>query len=304
MDKIQCLMVFIRVASHGTFTAAANELNITQSAVSKKIAWLEQSIGITLFHRHARAISLTKSGKQYLDLAKKLTEELSAAESQLRQEQTLVSGRLRLSVPSAFSEQLLSSPLSEFMTLNPSLSVDIAVSDRFIDLVENDIDIAIRASYLKDSGLKAKWLMDHELVYFASPDYLANHPALETAIDLEQHQCLTYALSTPSNLWRFNDDGEVLKIKVHERFRSDNPQMLVKMAILGQGVAAMPRWMIEQEIRSGTLTTVLEQYQRAKLPMYLVYKDVEHQPQSIRSFIDFLANYFADKELKNSSTFE
>ncbi|RBW65625.1 LysR family transcriptional regulator [Vibrionales bacterium C3R12] len=296
MDKIQCLTVFTRVAFHGTFTAAANELNITQSAVSKKIAWLEKEIGITLFHRHSRAISLTNGGKQYLKLAIKLTEELSTFESQLRQEQTIVSGKLKLSVPSAFSVRLLSSPLNEFMNLNPNLTVDVSVSDKLVNLVEDEIDIAIRASYLKDSGLKAKWLMDNELVYFASVDYLASHPPIMKARDLEQHKCLTYALSNPSNLWRFYDGKEELRIKVHERIRSDNPEMLVKMAKLGQGVTGMPKWMIEKELKSNELKIILDQYQPFKLPMYLIYKDVDHQPQSIRSFIDFLSDYFFRNE--------
>nr|WP_269460904.1 LysR family transcriptional regulator [Vibrio splendidus] len=292
VDKIQCLTIFTRVAFHGTFTAAANELNITQSAVSKKIAWLEGDIGITLFHRHARAISLTNSGRQYLKLATRLTEELSTFESQLRKEQTLVSGTLKLSVPSAFSVKLLSSPLNEFMNLNPNLTVDVSVSDKLINLVEDDIDIAIRASYLKDSGLKAKWLMDNELVYFASPDYLTNHPSIVKASDLNQHKCLTYSLVKPSNVWRFDDGKEELKIKVHECIKSDNPEMLVKMAKLGLGVTAMPRWMIEEELKLNTLKLVLEQYQHAKLPMYMIYKDVDHQPQSIRSFINFLSDHF------------
>lgn len=296
MDKIQCLTVFTRVAFHGTFTAAANELNITQSAVSKKIAWLEKDIGITLFHRHSRAISLTNGGKQYLKLAIKLTEELSTFESQLRQEQTIVSGKLKLSVPSAFSVRLLSSPLNEFMNLNPNLTVDVSVSDKLVNLVEDEIDIAIRASYLKDSGLKAKWLMDNELVYFASVDYLASHPPIMKARDLEQHKCLTYALSNPSNLWRFYDGKEELRIKVHERIRSDNPEMLVKMAKLGQGVTGMPKWMVEKELKSNELKIILDQYQPFKLPMYLLYKDVDHQPQSIRSFIDFLSDYFFRNE--------
>lgn len=292
MDKFDCLKVFSRVASLGTFTAAANELNTTQSAVSKKIAWLEKQVGITLFHRHARAISLTTGGKQYLRLALKLTDEMNLVESQLRQEQTSISGTLKLSVPSAFSVQKLSEPLNEFLNLHPELSVDVSVSDKFVDLVESDIDIAIRAAYLKDSGLKARWIMDNELTYFASPDYLEKHPPIEIADDLTLHQCLTYSLSTPSNLWRFND-GQETKVKIKEQVRSDSPEMLVQMAKLGQGVAAMPKWMVEHELKSGSLTQILEQYKTVKLPMYMVYKDSEHQPQRIRAFIDFISNYFS-----------
>ncbi|WP_063668608.1 LysR family transcriptional regulator [Aliivibrio fischeri] len=293
MDKFDCLKVFTRVARLGTFTAAANELNTTQSAISKKIAWLEKQVGITLFHRHARAISLTTGGKQYLRLTLKLIDEMNLVESQLRHEQTSISGTLTLSVPSAFSVQKLSIPLNEFLNLHPDLSVNVSVSDKFVDLVESDIDIAIRASYLKDSGLKAKWFMDNELVYFASPEYLAQHPSITDAHELTQHQCLTYSLFTPSDLWRFSEGNTELKIKVKEQLRSDSPGMLVKMATLGQGIAAMPKWMVEHELKSGALTQVLEQYKTVKLPMYMVYKDSEHQPQRIRAFIDFMSNYFS-----------
>lgn len=294
MDKLYCLQLFIRIAQLGTFTAAANEFNTTQSAVSKKIAWLEQQVGLTLFHRHARSIALTDSGQQYLALATKLTEELRVGESQLRQEQTSVSGRLKLSVPSSFSVQLLAAPLNEFLQLHPSVSVDVSVSDKLVDLLDDDIDIAIRATYLKDSGLKAKWLMDNQLVYVASPEYLAQHSVIESASDLSQHRCLTYTLSNPSNIWRFKQNDEELKVKVHEHIRSDNPAMLVEMAKLGQGIAAMPKWMIENELKSDQLTLILEQYPSFKLPMYLVYKESGHQPLRIRAFIDFLSGYFVN----------
>lgn len=134
--------------------------------------------------------------------------------------------------------------------------------------------------------------MDNELAYFASPDYLEKHPPIEIADDLARHQCLTYSLSTPSNLWRFND-GKETKVKIKEQVRSDSPEMLVQMAKLGQGVAAMPKWMVEHELKSGSLTQILEQYKTVKLPMYMVYKDSEHQPQRIRAFIDFISNYFS-----------
>ncbi|WP_104024246.1 LysR family transcriptional regulator [Vibrio hyugaensis] len=293
MDKFDCLKVFSRVAQLGSFTAAANELNTTQSVVSKKIAWLEKEVGITLFHRHARAISLTSSGKQYLELAQTLTEQMDFFESQLRQEQASVSGELKLSVPSAFSVRLLSTPLNEFLNQHPELNVDVSVSDKFVDLVEGNIDIAIRAAYLKDSGLKARWLMDNELVYFASPSYLEKRDPILSAHDLSKHCCLTYSLSNPSNLWRFSDGNEAIKVKVKEQVRSDSPEMLVQMTKLGQGIAAMPKWMVEQELNNGELIQVLKQYQSVKLPMYLVYKDSEYQPQRIRTFIDFLVQHFS-----------
>jgi len=293
MDKFDCLKVFTRVAALGTFTAAANELNTTQGAVSKKISWLEKRVGITLFNRHARAISLTNGGKQYLDLALKLTEEMDFFESQLRQEQASVSGILKLSVPSAFSTRLLSEPLNDFLNLYPDLSVDVSVSDRFVDLVEEDIDIAIRATILKDSRLKARWFMDHDLAYFASPGYLKKHPPIVSVSDLSQHQCLTYSLASLSNVWRLSDAKQEFTVKVNEQLRSDSPEMLMQMAKLGQGIISMPKWMVEEELQAGTLKQVLEQFKSANLPMYLVYKDSEYNPQRIRTFIDFIADYFS-----------
>ena len=292
MDKLDCLKVFIGVAQLGTFTAAANELNTTQSAVSKKIAWLEKQLRFTLFHRHARAIRLTPNGHHYLEFALQLTEDIDLFESQLRAEQTSIAGVLKLSVPSAFSVQLLAEPLSQFLTLHPNVTVDVSVSDKFADLVDDNIDIAIRASYLKDSGLKAKWLLDNELVYFAAPSYLDTHSPIESAMGLERHQCLTYSLATPSNVWYFPVKDAVQKVKVNEYIRSDSPEMLVQMARLGQGVAAMPRWMIEKDLNDGRLIQVLADLSTLKRPMYLVYKNVEHQPQRIRAFIDFLSDYF------------
>jgi DNA-binding transcriptional LysR family regulator len=292
VDKFDCLKAFTRVASLGTFTAAANDLNTSQSAISKKIAWLERQVGITLFSRHARAISLTHGGKKYLDLALKLTEEMDFFESQLRQEQASVSGVLKLSVPSGFSTRLLSEPLNAFLNLYPDLSVDISVSDKFVDLVEEDIDIAIRATHLKDSRLKARWFMDNNIVYCASPRYLEKHPPIISAGDLGQHQCLTYSLANLSNLWRLTDGTEEVKVKVNEQIRSDSPEMLTKMAKLGQGIIAMPSWMVKEEVQAGTLKQVLEQYKSVKLPMYLVYKNSEYHPQRIRTFIDFIVNCF------------
>lgn len=204
-----------------------------------------------------------------------------------------VQSKLRLlGVLKAFSAQLLAEALSQFLDRHPKVTVDVSLSDKFADLVDDNIDIAIRASYLKDSGLKAKWLLDNELVYFAAPSYLDAHSPIEHAIDLEKHQCLTYSLATPSNVWYFPVKDAVQKVKVNEYIRSDSPEMLVQMARLGQGVAAMPRWMIEKDLSDGRLIQVLADLSTLKRPMYLVYKNVEHQPQRIRAFIDFLSDYF------------
>tara|TARA_Y100001956_G_scaffold82437_1_gene103329 strand:- start:1514 stop:2320 length:807 start_codon:yes stop_codon:yes gene_type:complete len=266
----------------------ANEMNITQSAVSKKISWLENDLGFRLFDRNPRQIVLTHQGKEYLANTAKLLEELELVESRIKGELTTISGRIAISAPSAFATQRLAAPIHQFMTLHPKVTFNVSVNDKMINLLEDNTDIAIRASVLKDSGLRAKKLLDHQVCYFAANTYLDSHPAPNNAQDLVQHQCVTYSLISPSNIWKI--DGE--KVKVQETFTSDNPEMIVDMAKRGCGIAAMPRWMVEEEFNQGNLVEILSHLEKPSLTMYAVYKNDEHLPFRIRAFIDFLADYF------------
>jgi DNA-binding transcriptional LysR family regulator len=294
MDKLECIKLFSKTARLGSFTVTANELNITQGAVSKKIAWLEHNLGFTLFHRTSRKINLTDAGEQYLKYCNELIEKMTITEQRLKNELSTVVGVLKISAPSAFATQRLAVPISKFLSLNPRVSVEISVNDRQVDLYSNDIDIAIRASHLKDSGLKAKKLINHELCYFASPEYLKKHGTPLHSNDISIHSCITYSLSTPSNVWHFNKDKHI----VRELISSDSPEMIVKMAVLGCGIAAMPKWMIQKHIDNKELIELFDSTEKHSLPMYAIYKDVDYLPYRIKAFIDFIANYFAIDELK------
>jgi len=288
MDKLESMKLFCRVAQLGSFTLVANEQNITQSAVSKKVAWLEDAIGITLLHRTSRKVSLTDQGAQYLRYANRVIEEMEQTEAQLKGELTSVSGKLTLSAPSAFAIQRLAKPISLFTQLHPNLQIDLSVQDQFVDLYQSNVDIAIRASYLKDSNLKARKLLDHNVCFFASPDYLKQHGHPHTPEELTHHACLTYSLTSPSNIWVIN--GE--KYQVNEAFSSDSPEMLVEMARLDNGIAAMPRWMVEADLQKRRLIELFVETEKMSLPMYAVYKSSQYQPYRIRAFIDYLVDYF------------
>lgn len=293
MDKFDCLQLFIRVSHLGSFTAAANELNVTQSSVSKKIAWLEHKVGIALFHRNNRAIQLTAQGYQYLQYSEKTIDEMAHFESSLKDELKEVKGHLKLSVPSTIVTQLLIRPISDFMTLHPDLTIDTSVNDRQVDLIENNIDIAIRASVLEDSGYKARFLFNNHAIYFASPGYLRDKAVPTLLSDLQSHDCLTYSLMSPSNVWSFhNNDKTDTKVVVREVFKSDSPELLLKMALLGHGIAALPNWMVEDYLKNGSLIQVLGSYQTMTLPMYAVFKNDDYQPYRIRAFVDYLLDYF------------
>lgn len=291
VDKFECIKLFNQTARLGSFTATANELNMTQGAVSKKIAWLETSLGFTLFHRTSRKIVLTNAGEQYLKYSQELIEKMTITEQRIKNELSQALGELKISAPSAFATQRLAEPIRDFLYLNPKVSINVSVNDKQVDLYNDDIDIAIRASFLKDSGLIAKKLLDHELCYFASPEYLKQYGTPLTHKEITQHHCITYSLSNPSNIWRFNKD----KFAVQEVISSDSPEMIVKMAVLGLGIAAMPKWMVQKHIDKNELTEIFESVEKNSLPMYAVYKNADYLPFRIRAFIDFLANYFAGK---------
>ena len=294
MDKIECIRIFVETAQLNSFTATANKLDMTQSAVSKKIAWLENDLAMTLFQRNSRKISLTHAGKDYLTYCVRFLEEMSAIESQLKRETESVEGELKISAPSAFSSMLLSELLQAFIEQHPGIRINLSVDDRIINLNEHNIDVAIRASQLKDSGLKARFLFNNNVQYFASPNYLHKHGIPKHPQELNKHHCLTYSLMSPANEWRFTDKNrQFSSVKVNQIFTSDSPEMLLKMARQGLGVVALPDWMGKEFVENGELTKLLEQWSNNYLPMYAVYHASEYLPQRIRVFIDFLAEHLS-----------
>ncbi|CAH6836453.1 LysR family transcriptional regulator [Vibrio chagasii] len=297
MDKIECIRIFVETAQLNSFTATANKLNMAQSAVSKKIAWLESDLGMTLFQRNSRKISLTHAGKDYLSYCSRLLEEMSTIESKLKRETESVEGELKISAPSAFSIMLLSKPIKAFIEQHPNIRINLSVDDRIVNLNDHNIDIAIRASQLKDSGLKARFLFNNNVQYFASPEYLNAHGTPEQPQDLSRHQCLTYSLMTPANEWQFIDENQKeSRVKVKQTFTSDSPEMLLNMAQRGLGVVALPDWMGKESVQKGKLQVLLDDWSNNYLPMYAVYHASDYLPQRIRVFIDFLVEHLKDSD--------
>lgn len=236
---------------------------------------------------------LTEQGKLYLEYSERLVEEMSQIESRLRGELNEVKGKLKLSVPSAMATKLLVQPISDFMEMHPGALFNVSVNDNRVDLIEADIDVAIRASVLEDSGYKAKYLFNNDAVYIASPDYLSQCGTPLHAEDLTDHQCLTYNLSSRPNSWSLKEhDGTLHKIRLSPAFASDSPELILKMALERKGIAALPRWMVSQYLDEGLLQEVLTSYEGMSLPMYAVYKADSYQPFRVRAFIDHLAAYF------------
>ena len=266
---------------------------MTQGAVSKKIAWLENQIGFKLFHRSSRNINLTQQGQDYLEYCEQFIEQIAQVETRIKGELTQIKGELKLSVPSALATQLLVEPIDQFMSEHPELNFKVSVNDQKVDLIESDIDIALRASVLEDSSYKARHLFDNKAIYMASPSYLDEHGIPKEAEDLTKHRCLTYNLSSKSHSWTLIDkQGNPHRVKVNSIFSSDSPELLMQIALSGQGLVLLPDWMGGRHIDNGKLVQVLDHYESMSLPMYAVFKSDAYQPYRVRAFIDFLVGYF------------
>ncbi|WP_047049539.1 LysR family transcriptional regulator [Vibrio mexicanus] len=287
MDKIGAMRLFVRSVQLGGFTAAAVESNTTQSSVSKKIAALEQNLGVPLLYRTSRKQELTDAGRRYFEFSLKFLAELDNIEGDLLDEQQTLSGRLNVSAPIAFGQRLLPEIVASFNQQYPLISLNLTLSDKISDLVADDIDIAIRAHKLEDSQLKARYLFENKALTVASPSYLAKFGTPSHPNDLEAHQCLLYALSDTQHLF-FKIDNEITKQKVKSRISSNNADTLLSLCIKGLGVAALPSWMVEDEIKNNRLSTILDDYNGMSLPMYAIYKQSDYTPLRVRYFIDHL----------------
>lgn len=288
MNKLTCIKIFTQVARLNSFTAAADELNMTQGAVSKKIAWLESDLGFTLFHRSSRSINLTDAGMQYLAFCQQFLEQMRLMETGLRNELSKVIGELKISVPSAFATQQLAKPVSEFLALHPEVSISLSVNDRPVDLLQDDIDIALRVNFLKDSSLKARKLMDHPMCFFASPDYVAQQGVPTSVSEISEHTCITFSIANPADVWQIGKE----KYPVKAQLTSDSPEMIVEMALLGHGIAIMPRWMVQRYFDNGRLLELFTAIEKPSLPMYVLYKNSDYIPYRVKAFVDFFVGYF------------
>lgn len=289
MDKIDAIRCFVRVVQLGSFTAAADEMNITQGAISKKVTKLETDLTFTLLHRTSRQLALTELGQQYFTYCCRMLEEQDEVESSLRSQQQSIQGTIRLSVPSSLGPLLLAEPIAVFLKQYTEVSVDITVDDRLSDLVSDNIDIAIRANKLADSSLKARYLFDSNVAYCASQAYLDTNGVPYTPESLLGHNCLTYSLIQSTKSWAFDAvDRSRQQFEVTGNFSSDNADMLLAMAKQGVGIVALPYWMVESEIKAGKLVEILKGNGQFSLPVYAIYKNSPYTPTRIRLLIDAL----------------
>jgi DNA-binding transcriptional LysR family regulator len=287
------MQAFTAVVETGSFTAAAERLKANKSAVSRRVSALEERLGAQLLKRTTRTLNLTDTGRSFYERSARLLADLDEAESAVAQEQGELRGRLRIALPLSFGLMHMTAPINEFARLHPRVEFDLDLSDRYVDLIQEDIDVAVRIGQLTDSSLIARRLFKSRIVASASPDYLEANGTPVAPADLSKHRCLAYSNLVDSSQWSWIDgDGQQQRVDVHASLAANNGEMLSQFAANGRGIVMQPTFIAHKFIRDGTLVEVLPDVRWAEITAYAVYPPTRHLSYRVRAFIDFLADYF------------
>ena len=294
MDKFEDIQAFIAVVDAGSFTAAAEKLNSAKSAISRRVSSLEDRLGVQLLRRTTRVLNLTQTGRSFYEHGTRILADLEEAEAAVQQEHGELGGTLRVALPLSFGVRHMGGPIATFSKLHPKLEFDLDLNDRRVDLIEENVDVALRIGRLADSSLIARRLFDVRTVICASPHYLNVHGVPATPDDLREHRCLVYSnLESPGN-WAYEDGaGEQHLVKVNAAMTASSGDFLSNAAAHGMGLIIQPTFIASDAIRRGNLVPVLTDYKWPVSPAYAVYPPTRHLSFRVRAFIDFLAEKFA-----------
>ncbi|HLM40195.1 MAG TPA: LysR family transcriptional regulator [Microvirga sp.] len=294
LDRVTGMQVFVRVATLGSFSAAARALHLSQTMVTKHVAALEDRLGVKLLHRSTRRLVLTEAGRSYLAACERILAEIEEAEASASLDRIEPRGTLRLNVPLTFGLRQIVPALTAFSRLHPAVAVDLGLADRYVDLIEEGWDLAVRIGRLKDSGLVARRLAPCRTIVCAAPSYLEAHGAPRTLDDLSGHNCLGYTLPSAigAGRWAFGAGGDVV-VPVEGNLRANNGDALLAAALAGQGLIYQPTFIVGDSLRDGSLLRVLSGYPTLELGVHAVLPSGRQAPAKVRAFVEFLARRFA-----------
>lgn len=297
MDQLSAMRAFVRVVQMGSFSSAGRDMNTTQTTISKKVAALEKKIGVKLLTRSSRNHTLTPTGAEYFEQCVAILGELDEAEVRARSEIASPRGTIRIAAPVAFGRLVIAPHIAEFFCLYPEIKVDLALSDKHVDMISDGIDVAIRAKQLEDSSLVARHRFNNQMMLLASPKYLALYGEPKEPQELKQHNCLVFSNLKSINVWRFIKEDKELLVTVSGNFQSDNGDVLLEVALAGIGIVQLPNWMVNSHIKSGTLKEIMGDYSGQTLPFNAIYPHNRYVPLKVRYFIDFMKEKLSDSEM-------
>jgi DNA-binding transcriptional LysR family regulator len=294
MDKFQEMASFVAVVEAGSFVGAADATGLSKAAVSRHVAELEQRLGARLLHRTTRRLSLTDDGQLFFTRAKEMLAAIDEAESEISSRSGEPSGLLRINAPLTFGVLHLAPLWGRFAQLYPKVSLDIELSDRVVDLVEEGYDLAVRITNLPNSQLVSRRLASTRMVACASPPYLALHGTPKHPRELAQHEVISYSYWAARNEWTFTaPDDSLVTVRTHARIHANNGDTCRAAALDHQGIILQPDFLVADDLRRGDLVELLPTYRAMTLGIHAVYPSRKHLPIKTRRLVDFLVEAFA-----------
>ena len=293
MDKLTTMKTFVSVVQEGSFSKAADKLDISPQLVSKYVSALEEGLSTRLLHRTTRKVSTTEAGDHYFTRCLQVLGDIDDMENSLNNLSENVSGVLSISAPMSFGVKHLAPLLVEFQKQYPNLKLDLKLTDQFVDIVEQGIDIALRIGVLKNSSLIAKKIAPIRLAVFASPAYLKQHGTPTTLQELQQHNYLRYANAEPTK--RLTGVNELKsELKLESNLVANNGDLLLNTAIAGGGIAMQPTFIAGESLAQGKVVRILQNHEPEPMGLYMVYANRQFLPRKVRAFVDFSSDYYGD----------
>ncbi len=292
MDTLSGITVFSAVAETGGFTAAARALGLSKSAVSKRVADLEDRLGVRLFNRTTRRVALTEIGHAYHARCRRILDDAREAELAVGALHAEPIGTLRVNAPMSFGVGHIAPALGAYLDRYPGLGVEIDFNDRLVDVIDEGYDIAIRIADLPDSSLVARRLAPCRRVVIASPDYLRRRGRPVVPGDLSDHECLIYDYLPNPREWPFEGADGIFSMKIGGRLRANNGELLLQAAIAGHGAYLCPTFICGAALAEGRVEALLEDFEAPEISIYAVWPHNRHLSAKVRSFVDFLVERF------------
>ncbi|WP_337244841.1 LysR family transcriptional regulator [Luteimonas sp. gir] len=291
MDLLNSMRIYVLAVEKGSLSAAAAASGMSATMAGNHLRGLEKRLGMQLLVRTTRRQHLTEFGEDYYLRCKEILRLVAETDAQAQTLQLAPAGRLRISAPVTFGTEVLVPALPTYLDRHPQVDIDLVLSDRLVDLVEDGFEVAVRIGQLPDSALIAKPLSPYRLMICASPDYLARRGVPRTPVDLEHHDCLSF---NPAALrhWRITDADRAPRIPISGRLQVNHGQALRVAALHGLGIVLQPTILLEADMRAGRLVQLLPEYEPPARPMHVVYPADRYRSPKLRSFVDFLVAQF------------
>lgn len=297
MDNFAVLKAFVAVIMAGGFAPAARRMGLATSSLTRQIDALEESLGIKLFNRSTRSVTLTGSGESYYEHVTRILSDLESANLEISEIAGPPRGLLRVSLPVAFARLHIAPAIPDFLRKYPDISLDLTMTDNVVDLVGERLDLAIRLGNVETPGLVARKLAPHRRLVCASPDYLERRGVPQSPGELSAHNCLLFSYGRGNNLWHFSGRSDET-VRVSGNVRANHSEMLREVAIGGMGLLLMPSWLVGADIEAGRLRVVLPEWEaglgETAGAIYTVYLPNRRSSKKVRAFVDFLIERFGD----------